>query len=56
MNKYKLIISDFDGTLTRHDHSLSPKVIEAVKKWIYAGNHFFFFFGRQFARSRIGAF
>lgn len=47
--KYKLIVSDFDGTLARSDHSLSKKNIDAVKKWEASGRNFTIATGRQFA-------
>lgn len=47
-SKYKLIVSDFDGTLAGKDHITTPKVTEAVKKWVASGKHFSIATGRQF--------
>lgn len=46
---FKLIVSDFDGTLTSSDHQISPKVKNSVKKWIDSGRFFTIATGRQFA-------
>lgn len=45
---YKLLVSDFDGTLASPDHAVSPKVEKAVKKWIASGRHFSIATGRQY--------
>ncbi len=39
MNKYKLIVSDFDGTLAGRDEVISEKVTDAIKKWEESGRH-----------------
>jgi len=46
--KYKLIVSDFDGTLAGPDHIVTPKVAQAVKRWVDSGRHFTIATGRQF--------
>ncbi len=45
---YKLIISDFDGTLAGADHQISDKVKDAIHRWMSAGNLFTVASGRQF--------
>lgn len=47
-SKYKLIVSDFDGTLAGAEHIATPKVVAAVKRWIASGRHFSIATGRQF--------
>lgn len=47
-SKYKLIVSDYDGTLAGVEHIVTPKVAEAVKKWIDSGRHFVIATGRQY--------
>lgn len=44
---FKLIISDFDGTLAGSDHKISQKVQQAIKKWTDSGRHFTIASGRQ---------
>ncbi len=46
--KYKLIVSDFDGTLAGSDHLISQKVRVAIKRWIDSGRHFTIASGRQY--------
>jgi Cof subfamily protein (haloacid dehalogenase superfamily) len=48
-SRFKLIVSDFDGTLTSFNHQISQKVKTAVKRWIDSGNFFTIATGRQFA-------
>lgn len=48
LSKYKLIVSDYDGTLAGAEHVTTPKVAEAVKRWIASGKHFSIATGRQF--------
>ena len=45
---FKLLISDFDGTLAGVDHTVSSKVEKAVRKWISSGRHFSIATGRQY--------
>lgn len=45
---FKLIVSDFDGTLAGADHLISQKVQDAIKKWIDSGRHFTIASGRQY--------
>lgn len=47
-SKFKLIVSDFDGTLSGSDHLISQKVQDAVKRWIDSGRHFTIASGRQY--------
>jgi Cof subfamily protein (haloacid dehalogenase superfamily) len=47
-SKYKLIVSDFDGTLAGPAHSTSQGVKEAVKRWIDKGYFFTIATGRSF--------
>lgn len=48
VGKYKLIVSDFDGTLAGPEHVVTPPVIEAVKMWIEKGKYFSIATGRQY--------
>lgn len=48
MSKYKLIISDYDGTLAGKDHIISKKTISAIKKWLEKGKKFTIASGRQY--------
>jgi len=48
-SKYKLIISDFDGTLAGVDHIVTSKVIEAVKRWQDSGKLLTIATGRQYS-------
>ena len=47
-SSFKLLISDFDGTLAAEEHIVTPKVVEAVRKWIDSGRYFSIATGRQF--------
>lgn len=47
-SNYKLIVSDFDGTLAGADHIVTLKVEKAVRRWIAAGKHFSIATGRQY--------
>lgn len=47
-SQYKLIVSDFDGTLAGGEHVVTSKVAGAVKKWIDSGRHFTIATGRQY--------
>lgn len=46
--KYKMLVSDFDGTLFRSDYSVSERTVEAIKKFEEAGGKFFIATGRLF--------
>lgn len=46
---YKLIVSDFDGTLAGKDGIISPKDEEAINKWVHNGKSFSIATGRQYA-------
>lgn len=48
MSKYKLIISDYDGTLTGRDHIISEGTSTAIKKWQQSGRKFTLATGRQY--------
>ena len=45
--KYKLIISDFDGTLARDDRSFSQRTIDTIRKYEAAGGKFCIATGRM---------
>lgn len=45
---YKLIVSDYDGTLAGRDHIISPKVTSTIKSWISKGNGFSIASGRGY--------
>ena len=45
--KYKMIVSDFDGTLLRSDHTVSEKSVKAIKKYIAKGGTFVVSTGRM---------
>lgn len=45
---FKLIVSDFDGTLAGAEHVVTPKVEKAVRRWIDSGRFFTIATGRQF--------
>lgn len=47
-SNYKLIVSDFDGTLAGSEHIVTPEVVKAVKMWIDSGRHFTIATGRQY--------
>lgn len=46
--QYKIIISDFDGTLVDKSITITPRVSASIKKWIDAGNMFAIATGRQY--------
>ncbi len=46
---FKLIVSDFDGTLAPSDHKISQKVQSAIKRWVDSGGRFTIASGRQFS-------
>ena len=48
MNKYKLLISDFDKTLSDEKLNISQSVIQAVHKWVLEGGKFSIASGRQY--------
>jgi Cof subfamily protein (haloacid dehalogenase superfamily) len=48
ISNYKLIVSDFDGTLAGAEHVVTDTVVDAVKKWINNGKYFTIATGRQF--------
>ncbi len=45
---YKIIFSDFDGTLVHSDFKLSPELKSAISKWQKAGNIFSIITGKPF--------
>ena len=45
--RYKLIVSDFDGTLLRSDNTVSPTVIDAIARYRAAGGVFTVSTGRS---------
>lgn len=49
MNKYKLIISDFDGTLAGREGIISKPVEDAIRRWRESGGEFSIATGRQYA-------
>lgn len=49
MKKIKAIVSDFDGTLVDHRHTIDPKVISAIKDYLNKGNIFSIATGRAYA-------
>mgnify|MGYP001156556498 CR=1 FL=1 len=48
ISKFKLIVSDFDGTLAGADLIVTPIVVDAVKRWMDSGRLFTIATGRQF--------
>lgn len=54
--KYKLVLSDFDGTLLKSDDTVSPRTITAIRAYVAAGGVFGISTGRAFAsiRKRLG--
>ena len=44
--KYRLIVSDFDGTLVRQDGTVSEKNIKVINEYIEAGGIFVISTGR----------
>ncbi len=47
MTKYKMLVSDFDGTLLRSDHTVSPSTAETIKRFIDNGGKFVVCTGRM---------
>lgn len=47
MKKYQMVVSDFDGTLFRSDHTVSEKSKETIKKFVDAGGIFVISTGRS---------
>ena len=47
--RYKLALSDFDGTLLRRDDTISPRTVRAIAAYIAAGGTFCVSTGRAFA-------
>lgn len=47
-SRFKLLIADFDGTLAGIDHTVTPRVEAAVKKWVDSGRYFSIATGRQY--------
>ena len=47
MKKYQMVVSDFDGTLFRSDHTISEKSKEIIKKFIENGGVFAISTGRS---------
>lgn len=50
MQKYKLIISDFDGTLGGKNEVISSRVSDAIKKWVSSGGEFSIATGKSYLR------
>lgn len=50
--KYKIIFSDFDGTISRSDNTVSEKVKAAVDRYVKAGGKFILATGRLFSAVR----
>lgn len=46
--KYKMLVSDFDGTLYRSDYTVSENTVEKIKEFERAGGKFFIATGRLF--------
>ncbi len=46
--KYKLIVSDFDGTLFRRDYTIAPATVKAIKDYMAAGGIFTIATGRMY--------
>lgn len=46
--KYKLIVSDLDGTALRSDRTASPRLIDAIKRYRAAGGNFIISTGRMY--------
>ena len=44
--KYRLIISDFDGTFFRSDHTIATENVDAVRKFVASGGIFVLSTGR----------
>lgn len=50
MKHYKLIISDYDGTLAGRDGRISKRVSDAIKKWVAEGHDFSIATGKNYLR------
>lgn len=50
MKNYKLIISDYDGTLAGRGEHMSQDLIHAIKKWEESGGHFSIATGKSYLR------
>lgn len=46
--KFKLVVSDFDGTLGSVPHVIEPETVEAIKKYVSAGGKFVICSGRGY--------
>lgn len=45
-SKYSLIVSDFDGTLFRSDHTIAPETVDTIAKFVEQGGLFVLSTGR----------
>lgn len=54
--RYKLVVSDFDGTLLRRDDTLSERTVAAIREYVRLGGKFVISTGRSYAsiRKRLG--
>lgn len=50
--KYKIIFSDFDGTVSRSDNTVSDRVKDAIRRYVNAGGKFVLATGRLFSAVR----
>ena len=44
--KYPVIVSDFDGTLLRSDHTIAPETVESIRRFVEKGGVFVISTGR----------
>lgn len=53
---YKLVVSDFDGTLLRRDDTISARTVDAIREFVSHGGKFVISTGRSYAsiRKRLG--
>ena len=47
MKKYKMLVTDFDGTLYRSDHTIADDTVKAIKKFVSEGGKFIVCTGRM---------
>ena len=52
---YPLIISDFDGTLLRSDHTVKDETIQKIKEYVDAGGIFVLCSGREYRSALVQA-